>query len=93
MAGGWARDGAVNEQIEISTTEAVERVRMQAARQAAGRESAEFCVECDEPIPAARREAVPGVRLCVTCQSGRDRATRVSAGGMNRRASKDSLLK
>ena len=92
MAGGWARDGAVNEQIEISTTEAVERVRMQAARQAAGGESAAFCIECDEAIPPARREAVPGVRLCVACQSGRDRAAR-PAGGMNRRASKDSLLK
>lgn len=27
------------------------------------------CVRCDEPIPAARREAVPGVQLCVECQS------------------------
>lgn len=28
-----------------------------------------ICKECDEPIPAARREALPGVQLCVECQS------------------------
>jgi len=28
-----------------------------------------ICKECDEPIPAARRKALPGVQLCVTCQS------------------------
>ena len=27
MAGGWARDDAVNEQIEVSTAEAIARVR------------------------------------------------------------------
>jgi len=26
------------------------------------------CEECDSPIPAARRIAIPGVALCVTCQ-------------------------
>lgn len=31
------------------------------------------CVRCGEPIPAARREAVPGVQLCVECQSIRER--------------------
>lgn len=28
-----------------------------------------ICKECDEPIPKARREALPGVQLCVECQS------------------------
>lgn len=28
-----------------------------------------ICKECDEPIPAARRKALPGVQLCVECQS------------------------
>lgn len=91
MAGGWARDDAVNEQIEVSTAEAVDRARAQAARRAL-RESAEFCAECDEPIPEARRAAIPGVQLCVACQSGHDRARR-PAGGINRRGSKDSQLK
>ena len=27
------------------------------------------CEACDREIPAARREAVPGVRLCITCQT------------------------
>lgn len=27
----------------------------------------EFCTECDEPIPPARRRALPGVALCVEC--------------------------
>lgn len=90
MAGGWARDDAVNDQIEISTAEAVARARLRAAP--AGGASAEFCAECNEPIPEARRRAIPGVRLCIACQSGRDR-TRQATGGINRRASKDSQLK
>ncbi|WCR10106.1 DksA/TraR family C4-type zinc finger protein [Paracoccus stylophorae] len=91
MAGGWARDDAVNEQIEISTAEAIARARQRAARTAAI-PSAEFCAECDDPIPQARRDAIPGVQLCVDCQSGRDKA-RAPVGGINRRASKDSQLK
>lgn len=90
MAGGWAPDGAVNEQIEISTAEAVARARLRASRPYAV--SAAFCADCDEPIPEARRRAVPGVRLCIDCQTGQDRARRPS-GGVNRRASKDSQLK
>lgn len=30
------------------------------------------CVECDEPIPEARRKAMPGTRLCVECQALHD---------------------
>jgi len=26
------------------------------------------CIDCGEPIPAARRHAVPGCRRCVACQ-------------------------
>lgn len=92
MAGGWARDDAVNEQIEISTAEAIARARQRAARGDTEIPSAEFCAECDEPIPQARREAIPGVQLCVDCQSGRDKSRR-PAHGLNRRASKDALLK
>lgn len=91
MAGGWARDDAVNDQIEISTQEALQRVRLRNGTMAAV-ESAEFCVECDEPIPPARREAIPGVQLCIDCQSERDSAWRPQAG-FNRRGSKDSQLR
>ncbi len=30
--------------------------------------SATHCAECDEAIPQARREAVPGCRTCSDCQ-------------------------
>lgn len=89
MAGGWATDGAVNEQIEVSTEEALARMRLRNRR---GRESLAECADCGEPIPEARRRAQPGVTLCIACQTEADRARRPSAG-MNRRASKDSLLK
>lgn len=32
------------------------------------------CEECGEEIPEKRREAVPGCRLCVKCQSDLERA-------------------
>jgi phage/conjugal plasmid C-4 type zinc finger TraR family protein len=89
MAGGWARDGAVQDQIEASIQEELERMR---ARRAPVGASADLCVECDEPIPEARRTALPGVKLCIECQRARD-ARPVARGGINRRGSKDSQLK
>lgn len=32
-------------------------------------ESATHCVECGEEIPQGRRDALPGVQLCVECAS------------------------
>ena len=88
MAGGWARDGAVQDQIDASVEDAVELARSQLPKG----ESLEFCEECDAEIPQARREAVPGVRLCVACQSELDQHN-ASHGGFNRRGSKDSQLR
>ncbi|MEJ6103733.1 TraR/DksA C4-type zinc finger protein [Aeromonas salmonicida] len=34
------------------------------------------CEECDDPIPEARRHHVPGVRLCVPCQTRLERLAR-----------------
>jgi len=31
------------------------------------RESATHCIECDDPIPEGRRQAIPGVQKCVEC--------------------------
>ncbi len=88
MAGGWARDGAVQEQIDASVDDEVRRAR---SRLGAG-PSLEECEDCGEPIPEARRRAVPGVRRCVECQAEADRAA--DAGdGVNRRGSKDSQLR
>ncbi len=88
MAGGWARDGAVQDQIDASVEDEVRRARAQLGRGASLRE----CEECGEPIPEARRKAVPGVRLCVSCRQERD--SEVGAGAsVNRRGSKDSQLR
>ncbi|MEQ9040370.1 MAG: DksA/TraR family C4-type zinc finger protein [Silicimonas sp.] len=89
MAGGWARDGAVNDQIDASIQDELKRMQ---ARRAPEGESLTNCAECDEPIPEARRAAIPGVKLCIDCQSERD-ARPVARGGINRRGSKDSQLK
>ncbi|MAM61033.1 DksA/TraR family C4-type zinc finger protein [Maritimibacter sp. UBA3975] len=89
MAGGWSRDGAVNEQIDASISEELERLR---ARQAPVGESLRECAECGEDIPEARRQAVPGVKICIDCQEERDAAFRARPG-INRRGSKDSQLK
>ncbi|QXT40732.1 DksA/TraR family C4-type zinc finger protein [Gymnodinialimonas ceratoperidinii] len=89
MAGGWAKDGAVGEQIEASINDELARMRAKAAPQG---ESRTHCADCEEPIPEARRAAISGVKLCVDCASDRD--TRPEArGGFNRRGSKDSQLK
>ncbi|MCK0167596.1 DksA/TraR family C4-type zinc finger protein [Jannaschia sp. S6380] len=89
MAGGWAKDGAVSEQIEASIADELARMR---ARSGPSGESFTHCAECEEPIPEARRAAVPGVKLCVDCQTGRDDRNTPRAG-INRRGSKDSQLK
>ncbi len=88
MAGGWSRDGAVQEQIDASVADAVKQARNRLPKG----ESATHCDECEKEIPQARREAVPGVRLCVTCQSEADEAEQSSAS-YNRRGSKDSQLR
>lgn len=89
MAGGWARDGAVQEQIDASVQD--ELARMQAGKTPVG-ESRTHCAECEEEIPEARRQAIPGVKLCIDCMQERDAAFRARPG-FNRRGSKDSQLK
>jgi phage/conjugal plasmid C-4 type zinc finger TraR family protein len=88
MAVGWSRDGSVQEQIDASVTDAVKLAR---SRLPEG-ESRTHCEMCEEPIPEARRQAIPGVRLCVDCQA--DLEKRQAAPALfNRRGSKDSQLK
>ena len=87
MAGGWTRDGAVQDQIDDSVKDAVSGAR---ARMPAG-ESAEYCDDCGEPIPERRRAALPGVRTCITCQAARE--VLVKHSSFNRRGSKDSQLR
>lgn len=88
MANGWARDGAVQDQIDSTVEDALTRIRQQLPEG----ESLTHCEECGEEIPLARREAVPGVRFCVACQSERDKQA-ATFSGYNRRGSKDSQLR
>ena len=88
MATGWAGDGAVQDQIDATVKDAIKRARSRMP-QGPGRE---HCEECDAPIPEARRKAVPGVRLCVSCHQAQDEAE-AHASGYNRRGSKDSQLR
>ncbi|SFR63764.1 transcriptional regulator, TraR/DksA family [Marinobacter daqiaonensis] len=88
MAGGWSRDGAVQDQIDASVDEGVQRARSQLARG----ESARYCEECGSAIPEERRKAIPGVQFCVACQSALEKK-QTSSSGINRRGSKDSQLR
>ena len=88
MAGGFTKDGAVQEQIDATVEDAIKRARSEIQQG----ESLARCEECDAEIPAARREAVPGVRLCVACQAERDTACK-AISGYNRPGSKDTQLR
>ena len=88
MAGGFAKDGAVQDQIDATVDDAIKRARSELPRG----ESRRHCEECGAEIPPARREAVPGVRFCIACQAERDEH-RKAVSGYNRRGSKDSQLR
>lgn len=89
MATGWAKEGAVQEQIDASVEDAVKRSR---SRIPTG-ESFRHCAECGTEIPEARRAALPGVRRCMSCQAAEDETEVRAVAGYNRRGSKDSQLR
>lgn len=88
MAGGWSRDGSVQDQIDASVEDAIQRARN---RLPAG-EGLNQCETCDAEIPEARRKVLPGVRVCIKCQAEIEKR-HTALAGYNRRASKDSQLK
>jgi phage/conjugal plasmid C-4 type zinc finger TraR family protein len=88
MATGWAQDGAVQDQIDATVKDGIKRAQH---RLPAG-PSLTHCAECGAEIPEARRQAMPGVHLCVPCQEKEDRDEAVFSG-YNRRGSKDSQLR
>ena len=88
MATGWAGDGAVQDQIDATVKDGISR----ALRRLPQGPGATHCVSCGAAIPEARRNAVPGVRLCVACQESEDREAETFSG-YNRRGSKDSQLR
>jgi phage/conjugal plasmid C-4 type zinc finger TraR family protein len=88
VATGWAKEGAVQEQIDATVKDAIALAKSRLPRGP----SLSHCAECGAEIPQARRDAVPGVRLCLSCQDSEDRDA-VQSAGYNRRGSKDSQLR
>jgi phage/conjugal plasmid C-4 type zinc finger TraR family protein len=88
MATGWARDGAVQDQIDATVKDGVSRAQSRLAQGP----SLTHCAECGSSIPEARRKAIAGVRLCLSCQEAHDRDL-AQFSGYNRRGSKDSQLR
>jgi len=88
MATGWAKEGAVQDQIDATVKDAVTRAKSRLPQGP----SLSHCAECGDEIPQARRDAIAGVRLCLTCQQAHDYEA-ASFSGYNRRGSKDSQLR
>ena len=88
MAGGFAKDGAVQDQIDATIEDAIKRARSNLPQ---GKSLTE-CEECGASIAEARRQAVAGVRLCIACQEIHDK-NQAEVSGYNRRGSKDSQLR
>jgi phage/conjugal plasmid C-4 type zinc finger TraR family protein len=88
MATGWAGDGAVQDQIDATVKDGIQRAKSRLPQGPA----LMHCANCGAEIPEARRNAIPGVRLCVPCQEARDKDAEAFSG-YNRRGSKDSQLR
>jgi phage/conjugal plasmid C-4 type zinc finger TraR family protein len=88
VAVGWVRDGAVQDQIDASLQDAVKLARDRLPRG----ESLTHCIECGNNIAEARRKAIPGVCLCIECQTERE-TRQTASSGYNRRGSKGSQMK
>jgi phage/conjugal plasmid C-4 type zinc finger TraR family protein len=89
MAVGWSRDGDVQNQVDATVESGVQLARSRLS----GGESATHCEECGIAIPDARRNAIPGVRFCVSCQSELEKGQKKTLALFNRAGSKDSQLK
>ena len=88
MAVGWARDGAVQEQIDATIEDAVQLARSRLPKGV----SISKCEECDTQIPISRKKAIPGVRFCIECQESIEKQ-QTTISYYNRSGSKDSQLK
>ncbi|MBA5761479.1 DksA/TraR family C4-type zinc finger protein [Vibrio sp. 404] len=89
MSNGFTRDGGVQEQIDATVVDAINRARAHLHKEY---NDTDFCLECGELIPHARRQIIPGVEFCIACQEKED-ARNKAISSFNRRASKDSQLR
>jgi len=71
-----AIDRACEREQEMLADALVEQARRAGLAGKTAADSAESCEDCGEPIPSARRLAVPGCLLCVECQAAHERAHR-----------------
>ena len=88
MAVGWAHDGAVQEQIDATIEDSLDLARSRLPKG----ESLTHCMECEQEIPLPRQKAIPGVRLCISCQEKLEEGQE-KAYSFNRRGSKGSQMK
>jgi len=57
-----------------SDMEILERISgVAAVREKLQGQGAEFCIDCDEEIPAKRRAAAPWAERCISCQDDHDK--------------------
>ena len=61
--------------VSAESDTAIARIREQLA--GAGEDN---CITCDDPIPVARREALPSAQRCIRCQTDFDRRYRDTRG-------------
>lgn len=90
MASGWASDDAVNQQIENTIADAINHARQQLNQHTI---SADYCLECGQEIPEARKQVMAGVQFCLPCQQEMDKQRQKALSLYNRRGSKDSQLR
>lgn len=79
------REQEIRDDAQVARMRAQERLSDALAERLKGRqphEDAELCAVCEEPIPAARREALPGVQTCVYCQADLERALQPHRKGL-----------
>ncbi len=57
-----------NDQAQYLLDVALQRSR----RVPSNRVSAQFCADCDEPIPLLRQQSIQGCETCVDCQGLRE---------------------
>lgn len=86
MAVGFTKDGGVNDQIDATIDDGVG-----AARKSLTTKGTDNCVECGCVISEARKKVAPYSIRCIKCQS--DIESKSFFAGINRRASKDALLR